>query len=579
MLASNLFPRSTTSAAYRLACKLKTNFRLQIGADFVLLTKRKMKTVTPEISWHERDPVYSVDFQHQVGPIQRLATCGTDRCVRLWEVKLEEDKASVEFLATLSRHTRTVNVVRFSPNGEVLASGGDDSVVMLWRQNPSSGASGGLFAEEEEENKETWSVFKILRSHLEDVYDIAWSSDGTQLISGSVDNSAILWDIKKGCKLHMFTEHKSFVQGVAFDPLGNYVATMSSDRCCRVFSLQSRSCVHNINKMPVSDKTKPMRMFHDDTMKSFFRRLAFSPDGHLLIVPTGCVEGSQGSQLTNTTYVFSRANLSRPVLHLPGSGTATLAVRCCPILFCLRQVYKADVTETKCNGTPTEAPTTAPTTPTEVTSPTKDKASGDTVKEAATVEEWDKYETLFKLPYRMIFAVATEDAVLLYDTQQPRPFAFFTNIHYHQLSDITWSHNGRVLVVSSTDGYCTLVTFEAGELGEPYSQLPLEVKPMEAVDVKGKQETRVTPVISNIKPRPSINASSGTKPRRITVTTLSSSDTNARLGAEDNSSQKKLMDKNKSDRDSSVDKKTSDGKDSSSRNTSSVRRLALTTLS
>ena len=42
-----------------------------------------MKTVTPEISWHERDPVYSVDFQHQVGPIQRLATCGTDRCVRV----------------------------------------------------------------------------------------------------------------------------------------------------------------------------------------------------------------------------------------------------------------------------------------------------------------------------------------------------------------------------------------------------------------------------------------------------------------------------------------------------------------
>lgn len=48
-----------------------------------------------------------------------------------------------------------------------------------------------------------------------------------------------------------------------------------------------------------------------------------------------------------------------------------------------------------------------------------------------------------RLPYRMIFAVATEDAVLLYDTQQPRPFAFFTNIHYHQLSDITWYVPGR----------------------------------------------------------------------------------------------------------------------------------------
>ncbi len=45
----------------------------------------------------------------------------------------------------------------------------------------------------------------------------------------------------------------------------------------------------------------------------------------------------------------------------------------------------------------------------------------------------------FSLPYRMVFAVATEDSILLYDTQQPQPFAFISNIHYHQLSDITWS--------------------------------------------------------------------------------------------------------------------------------------------
>ncbi len=47
-------------------------------------------------------------------------------------------------------------------------------------------------------------------------------------------------------------------------------------------------------------------------------------------------------------------------------------------------------------------------------------------------------ELCFRLPYRMVFAVGTEDSVLLYDTQQPQPFAYITNIHYHQLSDITW---------------------------------------------------------------------------------------------------------------------------------------------
>ena len=42
-----------------------------------------MKTTTPEISWHGRDPIYSVDFQYIKGSIRRLASCGTDRNVRV----------------------------------------------------------------------------------------------------------------------------------------------------------------------------------------------------------------------------------------------------------------------------------------------------------------------------------------------------------------------------------------------------------------------------------------------------------------------------------------------------------------
>lgn len=45
---------------------------------------------------------------------------------------------------------------------------------------------------------------------------------------------------------------------------------------------------------------------------------------------------------------------------------------------------------------------------------------------------------LFQLPYRMVFAVASEDSILLYDTQQALPFGLVANIHYHTLSDLTW---------------------------------------------------------------------------------------------------------------------------------------------
>ena len=41
-------------------------------------------------------------------------------------------------------------------------------------------------------------ILYCFRGHLEDIYDLCWSADGKFMISGSVDNSAILWDLTKG---------------------------------------------------------------------------------------------------------------------------------------------------------------------------------------------------------------------------------------------------------------------------------------------------------------------------------------------------------------------------------------------
>ena len=47
-----------------------------------------MKVVTPEILWHDREPIYSVDLQPLSGNFQRLASCGVDKIVRvrLWAI-------------------------------------------------------------------------------------------------------------------------------------------------------------------------------------------------------------------------------------------------------------------------------------------------------------------------------------------------------------------------------------------------------------------------------------------------------------------------------------------------------------
>lgn len=173
-----------------------------------------------------------------------------------------------------------------------------------------------LFDDASEGDKETWLTYKILRGHMEDVYDLSWSQDSQFLISGSVDNTAMIWDVKNGKSTAIIKEHKGFVQGVAWDPLNKYLATLSTDRYFRVFDVQTKKNVLRANKscLPVPKESplfeKSVRLFHDDTLQTFFRRLSFSPDGTLIVVPSGIaeVEGSSAKPF-NTTYIYTRYSL------------------------------------------------------------------------------------------------------------------------------------------------------------------------------------------------------------------------------------------------------------------------------
>jgi chromatin assembly factor 1 subunit B len=89
---------------------------------------------------------------------------------------------------------------------------------------------------------------------LEDILDICWSRDGSMLISGSVDNSAIVWNTLNGNKIAIVKEPKGFVQGVTFDPLGNYYAVMSTDRSLRYYSTNTNKCIFNVNKITINNE-------------------------------------------------------------------------------------------------------------------------------------------------------------------------------------------------------------------------------------------------------------------------------------------------------------------------------------
>ena len=65
---------------------------------------------------------------------------------------------------------------------------GDDAVICLWRREKERPS---MVREEEEFNEEWWKVFKTLRGHLDDVYDLSWSQNGLNIVSGDISSNLI----------------------------------------------------------------------------------------------------------------------------------------------------------------------------------------------------------------------------------------------------------------------------------------------------------------------------------------------------------------------------------------------------
>jgi hypothetical protein len=86
-------------------------------------------------------------------------------------------------------------------------------------------------------------------------------------------------------------------------------------------------------------------------------------------------------------------------------------------------------------------------------------------KDATTHEACPK--PLIKLPYRMIVAVLSTNAIMIYDTQHTHMLSIIRNQHCANLTDIAWSNDGLTLFVTSSDGFCSVVEFSDDELGVP----------------------------------------------------------------------------------------------------------------
>jgi hypothetical protein len=82
-----------------------------------------------------------------------------------------------------------------------------------------------------------------LSGHTDVVTSVAWSPDSLYIVTGSRDTSAKIWDSETGMELDsLFGHGEEWVNDVAWSPAGTYIATASNDNTTKIWPSRLAGC-------------------------------------------------------------------------------------------------------------------------------------------------------------------------------------------------------------------------------------------------------------------------------------------------------------------------------------------------
>ena len=119
-------------------------------------------------------------------------------------------------------HTGYINSVAFSPDGTKIVSGGNDCTVRVW------------------DIKTRLQIGVPITGHASFVRSVAFSPDGKKIVSSSDDATIRIWDAETGAQIGTpLTGHTSSVESVAFSPDGTKIVSGSMDKTIRIWDTET----------------------------------------------------------------------------------------------------------------------------------------------------------------------------------------------------------------------------------------------------------------------------------------------------------------------------------------------------
>jgi len=153
---------------------------LALSTDYVLRTGAYDHTgIVPEDAAEAKKKAQE-RYNAVRGAGEILVSGSDDTTLYLWE-----PAKAKQSITRMTGHSRLINLVSFSPDGNLIVSASFDKNIRLWSR------AGKYLA--------------TFRGHVGEVYQVCWSSDSRMFVSGSKDSTMKVWDSKQKKNAHGFT--------------------------------------------------------------------------------------------------------------------------------------------------------------------------------------------------------------------------------------------------------------------------------------------------------------------------------------------------------------------------------------